>query len=315
MKNQILKLALFIFVTTFITSCQDDPLEDIVSNDRQFLSFKVEGQVGPTIIKPTKDSSGTVDLFVFGDDFDLSSITPEFEVSEKASVSPQKGETINFDTNDGSYTYKIVSESGKVREWTVNIKKYDPVLDGNWKVSSLLFDWQIGLNVDWGWGVFGTYDPATSSYDPANYVPEVLSKDFPDAAFEEDNTIELKTVLINEKGNAEGTFSSGAGEDNTFSSFVLDPDHKGEVRDYSHRFRKMPEGNGVWEFNELGKVITFWKGSKNGLGIKGNVTVDAQGNISINFNVWEDTFSWDHWDAESHIQSAYTIYYNFELDK
>ncbi|GAA3602354.1 hypothetical protein Q4Q39_13400 [Flavivirga amylovorans] len=313
MKNQILKLVLFIFVATSVISCQDDPLEGVVSNDRQFLSFKIDGQVGPAIIKPEGEGSGTIELFAFGEDIDLSSITPKFEVSEKATVSPQKGEAVNFD-NGGSHTFQIVSETGKIREWTVKISIYEPILDGEWKIRSFLYDWHIGLNNDWGWGVFGAYDVATSSYDPANYVPEVLAKDFPDAAFEEDNTIEFKTVLINEKGNPEGTFSYEAGDDNSFSSFVLNPDHQGNARDYSHRFRKMPKGNGVWEFNELGNVITLWEGNKNGPSVKGNVTVDAQGNISIAFDIWENSFTWDHWDAESHIQNAYTIYYNFELD-
>ncbi|TGV02425.1 hypothetical protein [Flavivirga rizhaonensis] len=314
MKNQILKLVLFIFVAAFVVSCQEDPLEDIISNDRQFLSFKIEGQVGPSIIKSIGEDSGTIELFALTDNVNLNNITPIFEVSEKGSVSPQEGEAVNFNNNDGSFTYQIVSESGKSRAWTVIINTYDSTLDGNWKVSSLIYDWHIGLNNDWGWGVFGPYDVATSSYDPANYAPEVLAKDFPNVAFEEDNTLEFRTLLINENGNPEGAFSFGAGADNTFSSFVLDPDHKGNVRDYSDRYRQMPEGNGVWEYNELGKVITLWEGNKNGPSVKGDVTVDAQGNITIAFNIWEDAFTWDHWDAESHIQNAYTIYYNFEED-
>lgn len=311
MKYKILKIP-FVFTIVFnIISCQEDPLNGIVSNDRQVLSLKVDGQVGPAIIKSIDDSEGVVDVFVIEKNIDFTNVKPFIEVSEFAQVSPASGESINFASNGNSFTYKVISQSGKERNWVVNLKPFISEIDGEWKVSSLIYDWQIGINTDWGWGVFGTYNISTNSYDPNNYKPIPLADDFPNAVFEEDNELELLTLLVNENGNPEGTFDFKPGLDNQYSTFILASDHNGNARSYTNRFRKLHIGTGVWEYNVGGKTLTLWQGNKSGKQSVGKVTVTQSGDISIAFDVWENVFTWDHWGAESHIQNAFTIYYNF----
>ncbi|WP_271765207.1 hypothetical protein [Aquimarina algiphila] len=309
-KNILKKIFLTIIVITITISCQEDPFEDTVSNDRQFLSFTIPGQVGPAVIRPTGDNEGTVEIFAVLSNVDLSNIIPVLSISEYAQVSPGNGDIVNFNNDDLSITYQVISASGKVRNWVVKITPYESAIEGKWNVDKILYDWQVGINQTWGYGVFGTYDEITG-YDPEAYVPEVFSKDFPNVAFEEDNTIEFITNQINENGNPEGTFSFGAGADNEFSSFILDPDRTGVARDYSARFRKIHQGDGVWEFNEGTKTLTLWKGSKAGAKTEGIVSTDDLGNIRIAYNTWEDDFPDDPNDGEAHIQTAITLYYHF----
>ncbi|WP_075344389.1 hypothetical protein [Tenacibaculum agarivorans] len=318
MKNLFVKLrtiSLLTVVLLIVTSCQRDPLDGIVSNDRQVLSFSLPGvqQVGPANITSIGNDEGIIDVFIIMNGLDVSNLKPSFEISEKATAIPQSGETVDFTSEGNSFVYTVVSESGEERRWRVNLKPFVSEIDGDWIVKSLLFDWQIGIRQDWGWGVFGAYDVATNSYDPANYTPEVLSKDFPNAALEEDNELNLTTTLVNESGNPEGTFDFKPGDDGEYASFILASDHNGNPRSYTDRFRKMHIGKGVWEYNISGKRLTLWQGNKSGKKVDATVTIDSDGNISLSFDNWIDEFTWDHFDAESHIQNSYTLYYNFNL--
>lgn len=315
MKNVFLKLkkVSLISVILIIISCEKDPFDGIVSSDRQILSFSLPQQVGPANITSIKENEGVIDVFVIMSGLNTANLTPLLEISEKAEVSPKAGEAVDFSQNGNSFVYTVISESGEERNWTVNLKPFVSEIDGDWEINSLLFDWQIGIREDWGWGVFGVYNPATSSYDPMNYKPEVLSKDFPNALLEEDNEFNITTTLVNENGNPEGTFDYTAGSDGEYASFILAADHNGSPRNYTNRYRKMPIGKGVWEYNVGGKILTLWQGNKSGKQIDANVTIDTAGNISLAFDNWEDQFTWDHWDAESHIQNSYTLYYNFNL--
>lgn len=317
MKNLFLKLRTvsLIGIILIIISCEKDPFDGIVSNDRQILSFSLPGvqQVGPANILSVNDNEGIVDVFVIMSGLDITKIKPAFEISEKANVSPQSGDIVDFSKEGNSFVYTVISESGQERSWRVNLKPFVSEIDGDWAIESLLFDWQIGIREDWGWGVFGTFDKGTNSYDPANYAPEVLSKDFPNALLEEDNEMSIVTTLVNESGNPEGEFNFSSGTDGEYASFVLASDHKGNPRNYANRYRKMPIGKGVWEYNVGGKILTLWQGNKSGKQIDASVTIDTAGNISLAFDNWEDQFTWDHWDAESHIQNSYTLYYNFNL--
>ena len=133
----------------------------------------------------------------------------------------------------------------------------------------------------------------------------------PDASLEEDNILTFTTVEINENGNPEGTFSFDAGRDGEFAPFVVDPDRFGGSTNYAYRYRRIPEGDGVWEFNESGKVLTLWKGNKSGTRYDGTVTVDASGDIRISFDIWINEYTWDHFGAESHLENGLTLYYDF----
>ncbi len=304
------KILLLLFIASIVDSCVEDPFEDIISDDRQFLSFNMPGQVGPAMIKSIGDNEGTIEVFLNVSNIDLSSIVPTFDVSEYAQVSPQSGKAQDFSSNN--IGYQVISESGKIRNWTIKITPYESAIDGAWNVDKILYDWHIGLNQTWGYGVFGEYDEENMTYNPEQYQPEVFSNDFGNVAFEEDNTIEFMTTTINEDGNAEGTFSYKAGSDNTFASFILNPDHTGASRDYSARFRKIHRGDGVWEFNQGTRVLILWDKNKNGAKTEGVLSVDADGSISIAYDTWINEYSFDHFEAESHIQSAISMFYYFK---
>jgi len=296
-------------------ACKEDPLEDVVSNDRQFLTFKIPGQVGPAVIQSIGADSGVVNVFAIipSENLDLNSVQPDFVVSNSANATPAIGEAVSFQNEDRTAVYQVISESGQMRNWTVKILPYESTIEGVWKLkNALVYDWHIGIREDWGWGVFGAYDASTDSYDPANYVPELLSKDLPDAALETDNAIEFKTTRINENGNPEGTFSYSSGEDGKYASFILDPDRNGMATSYSKRYRQLPEGDGVWEFNESGKILKLWKKVKTGVETKAIVSVGDKGSIRLDFDIWIDEFTWDHWEAESHLESGLNLYYDLE---
>ncbi|NRS89268.1 hypothetical protein HNQ02_002194 [Flavobacterium sp. 7E] len=295
MKTKIFKSVVVLTMILFAFSCENDAMDGLVREDRQIVSFKLNGQVGPAIITPIGDDEGVVEIFAVMAGIDLNAVLPSVEISEKATISPNPNESANFNTNGGSFVYTITSESGKTRKWKVNLKPFVSEIDGDWGVTSFKFDWFIGKGESWGWG--------ENNAD--------LTAALSDAGLEKDNTLGLVTTLVNESGNPEGTFDFGSGADMEYARFIVNPDHAGQVKDYSSRFRKMPIGKGVFEYNVAGKVLTLWRGNKSGISIDGKVTKSASGAISIAFDNWVNEFTWDHWGAESQIQNSYTIYYNF----
>ena len=311
MKVQVSKIVIIGIVLLF-AGCKEDPFKELESNDRQFLAFKVPGQIGPARIRSGEDNTGRIEVFVIEGENDFTNIVPEFVVSVGADVTPIRGEAVNL-IGDSNQKYTVVSESGLAREWEIIVSPFQSTLQGNWEVlSNVTYDWQIGLNEVWGWGVFGDYDPKSGSYDPAQYAPENLLIDMPDASLENDNTLSFETVLINENGNPEGTFVFDAGLDGQFAPFIINPNRFGGSTNYAYRFRRIPQGSGVWEFNETGKVLTLWRGNKSGSQFEGTVTENADGSIRISFDVWINEFTWDHWEAESHLLNAITLYYDFK---
>lgn len=316
MDMSVFKLSVILVSTVLLLAgCTEDPFKDLQSDDRQFLAFRVSGQVGPPIIEPGENNTGEVEVFVVDDDSDRTNLVPDFVISAGASVIPTPGEAVDL-TIGARQKYVVTAESGLTREWIVKVSPFESSIEGDWQLSNgILYDWYIGLGETWGWGVFGPFDESTGGYDPEQYAPESLAKDLPDAALEDDNILTFKTTEINENGNPQGTFTLDPGPDGEFAPFVIDPDRFGGSKSYAVRFRNIPVEGGVWEFNETGKVLTLWRRNMEGKAFKANVTINPGGNIRMAFETKneDDPYTWDHFGAESHLQNAITMYYDLRL--
>ncbi|UZO80940.1 hypothetical protein NBT05_00295 [Aquimarina sp. ERC-38] len=305
--------AIMVLVMSFIAiRCTENPIEDFTSDDRQFLNFTIPGQVGAANIISQGESEGKIIVNAVLNNIDINAVQPSFQISELATVQPEAGEVISF-SSDFMFDFKVVSESGKSRTWTVEVRPYESQLDGNWKTQNILFDWHIGIGETWGWGVFGpNYDPVTDTYPPEDYAPAVLSGDFPATVPDTDNTISFTTTGINEAGNPEGTFTVTAGKDREFGSYIFEPDYKGGSTDYSARYKKIPHENGVWEFNEGANLLTLQAGNEFGETSVGELTTNADGSISLRFENFVNEYTWDHFEAEAQIINGFNLYINLE---
>ena len=86
----------------------------LLSTEADILSFELPGQVGEAFID---DNNFSIIVF-FSSDRDLTSLTPSFEASRAATVSPTTGEAQNFSSD---IVYTVTAQDGvTTQDWTVS---------------------------------------------------------------------------------------------------------------------------------------------------------------------------------------------------
>ncbi|HAN00566.1 MAG TPA: hypothetical protein DCQ26_18380 [Marinilabiliales bacterium] len=113
MKNYSLLLALGIVLNA---SC-NDPEE--LSSQKEIVSFTVEGQTSPATIL---SEAGTIHVWV-DTNTNLSEVAPVITVSEKATITPASGQTMDFSQGEVTYTVTAQDNSTKVWKATVETEK------------------------------------------------------------------------------------------------------------------------------------------------------------------------------------------------
>ncbi|MBP2830840.1 hypothetical protein J8281_01465 [Aquimarina sp. U1-2] len=133
MRNFIVLL----FVLGFVMSCSSE--DDVVSNDsnnqtnksdeKEILSFTflIEGEEYSAQLR--NDSI----VYKFKSDIDITDLTPQIEVSDKATVFPPSGSAINFNS---TLIFEVTAEDGSIKEYSAVITKEG----SDTKIYSFYFD-------------------------------------------------------------------------------------------------------------------------------------------------------------------------------
>lgn len=104
---------LFAFVLLLFSTCKE-PVE--ANNEKEIIFFEVEGQLGETLI----NSEQATVLILVDSSATLSAITTEISISEKASIVPASGQTVDF--TEGTVTYTVTAEDNSTKPWKVSIE-------------------------------------------------------------------------------------------------------------------------------------------------------------------------------------------------
>jgi lysophospholipase L1-like esterase len=112
-------IAIFLFaiISMIATSVCFVSCEKGKSNEMEIISFYLSEQTdSATIDKVNNQVAIEVNY-----KSNLSALNPEIEVSEKASVKPNSGDTIDF--SNGPVTYTVTAEDSSSKEWKVTVTK------------------------------------------------------------------------------------------------------------------------------------------------------------------------------------------------
>jgi hypothetical protein len=236
------KILLAVTILSVFSACVKDPYEDVISNERSIEAVTLGGgltQVGPAIVDR---QAGKVSVQVLVDDnTDLSSVTPILQASYRASTIPASGEAINFASNGNQYTYTVVAESGKTREWTIELVPFTESLPGTYAITGQVI--YGGTGPEYGGGA------VMNLTDKPWVWPETGGP-----AAELDNTLVFEFTGVTPEGHTYGTVTNNAGADGLYADyqFIMDP-----ATNVNHFYRKIPKGEGTWQRDYTAQTITF----------------------------------------------------------
>ncbi len=243
MRLTINKTIFLLAVTVVLfTACKKDPYDGVFSNECSIEAVTLGGglvQVGPAEVDRT---TGTVMVKVLMQgNTDLSNVAPVIQTSYKAAISPASGESINFAANNNLATYTVKAESGKLREWTIELIPFTETILGTYAIQDLVMYGGTGpeyggaavmklMDKPWVW-------PATGG-----------------PAVELDNTLLFQFEGVTADGKTHGKVVNNAGADGAYADFqyVLSP-----ATDVNHFYRKIPIGEGKWIRDYTANTITF----------------------------------------------------------
>jgi len=119
MKKQLsgLMIAAAVLLVLGTTGCKD---EYVPSGDRSIIAFVISGKSGAI------DAQNDRITVVLPAGTDLTSLTPEVSISDKATVSPASAETVNLRTPT---TYTVTAENGAYRQYVVTVTTEGSVLN------------------------------------------------------------------------------------------------------------------------------------------------------------------------------------------
>jgi hypothetical protein len=225
-----------------VSSCVRDPYDDVVSNERSIEAVYLSGgliQVGPATVDR---EAGHVSVQVLVDEnTDLTKVTPIIQASLRASTSPASGEVVDFESHDNELVYTVRSESGKTRDWIVELVPFSETLPGTYKITGQVL--YGGTGPEWGGGaVLNLTDK-----------PWVWPEDGgPEAEF--DNTLVFEFTGVTPEGHTYGTVINSAGADGAYADYHFISNPPTNVNSF---YRKIPKGEGKWLRNYTANTITF----------------------------------------------------------
>ncbi len=112
MKNPLVIILLALSIIISQACKKDEPKK---SDEKEIISFTIEGQTGTTII----NSEGATIAIAVPDTFNLTSVVPTISISEKASINPASGVAADF--SQGPVIYTVTAEDNTTKEWEVTI--------------------------------------------------------------------------------------------------------------------------------------------------------------------------------------------------
>ena len=242
MKRIIISTGVVLLIMLFaVTSCVKDPYEDVITNERSIEAVSLGSefiQVGPAAVDRI---AGTVAVQVLIEEgTDLSKVTPVIQTSYKSSIFPRPGEVIDFASTDNKHTFTITAESGKKRDWVVELVPFTETLPGTYKITGQVL--YGGTGPEWGGGA--VLDLASK--------PWVWPEDNGPAS-ELDNTLSFEFSGVTPEGYTYGTVTNSAGEDGLYADYqFVNP-----ATDVNHLYRKLPKGEGTWLRNYSNQTITI----------------------------------------------------------
>lgn len=242
MKFSIRYFLLTIAMASVVSACVKDPYDDVISNERSIEAVTLGGdltQVGPAIVDR---DAGTVSVQVLVDEnTDLSNVMPLIQASYKATTEPASGEPIDFESNGNQFNYTVTAESGKTREWVIELVPFTESLPGTYKITGLSL--YGGTGPEYGGGAVMNLTDKPWVW-PESDGPQV----------ELDNTLIFEFVGVTPEGHTYGTVTNTAGDDGLYADFqfMLDP-----ATDVNNFYRKIPKGEGTWERDYTAQTITF----------------------------------------------------------
>jgi hypothetical protein len=239
-----MRIRYFLMATLLVvvSACVKDPYEDVISNERSIEAVTLGGgltQVGPAIVDR---EAGFVSVQVLVDEnTNLSSVMPIIQASYRAKTQPASGEVVDFASNDNAFTYTVIAESGKSREWVIELVPFTESLPGTYKITSQVV--YGGTGPEYGGGA------VMNLTDKPWVWPESGG---PAAEF--DNTLVFEFSGVTPEGHTFGTVTNSAGADDLYADyqFVLNP-----ATDVNNFYRKIPKGEGTWLRNYTAQTITF----------------------------------------------------------
>ncbi|MES1219970.1 MAG: hypothetical protein ABUT20_30995, partial [Bacteroidota bacterium] len=242
MQNTATRCLLLALTISVIASCTKDPYKDVISNARSIEAVTLGNgliQVGPAVI--IQDSSKVYVQVLMQPGTDLSNVSPLIQASYKAKTSPNSGEPVNFAANGNKYVYKVTSEAGSTRDWTIQLVPFTETLPGVYKITHLSLYGGTGpeyggaavldlIDKPWVW-------PATGG-----------------PAAELDNILTFTFTGVTPAGNTYGSLTNAAGPNGLYADFqfILSP-----ATDVNNFYRKIPKNIGSWERDYTAKTVTF----------------------------------------------------------
>lgn len=240
-KNLLTYFILPALFAAVFTGCTKDPYDGVISNERSIEAVTLGSgltQVGPAVV--SQDSSKVYVQVLMEANTDLSKVGPIVQASYRATTSPASGEVVNFAANNNKYTYKVTSESGKTRDWTIVLIPFTETLPGSYKITALsLFG---GTGPEYGGAAVLKLTDKPWVW-PATGGP----------AAELDNTLTFAFTGVTPEGHTYGTVTNDAGTDGLYANFQFVP----IPTDVNNFYRKIPKGQGKWERDYTAKTITF----------------------------------------------------------
>lgn len=263
-----IKHALLVTTLGFMVfSCVKDPYEDVITHERSIEAVSLgEGlvQVGPAVVD--RDAGRVSVQVLMEEDTDLSKVVPVVQASYKATTEPGPGEVIDFASHNNAYTYTVIAESGKKREWVIELVPFVESLPGTYKITGQVV--YGGTGPEYGGGAVLDLTDKPWIW-PASEGPAV----------ELDNTLVFEFTGVTPEGHTYGTVTNSAGDDGLYADyqFVLDP-----ATDVNHFYRKIPKGEGTWLRNYSAGTITltFPDGSTATGSFKDAQTIDLGNGLS-----------------------------------
>ncbi len=280
-KNKITVTVLLLAFIVAGYACSDNPVDDVTSHERAIIDFRVDNQVGvPDITRTVNEAELTVYV---QSGTDLSNLAPEIMVSYGANVTPESGEPVDFEANDGQYTYTVTSESGRTREWLVRVEFFESNLSGTWEVTGVYFNYRFGEDDDWAWGE----------------EARPLEWDLESA----ENAIGNRFHF-----NVEGTDEQGR----NYGQFIQEPGPEGDdyidFGEWAYKFDLVPRGEGTYHRDFSNDSIIFEEGSEDE---SRTATMEFSGDeqsLRIPFEVEQDI----DWDVLDNLGAADRFWYELE---
>lgn len=269
------------------TACVKDPYDDVVSNERAIEAvFLKDGlvQIGPAIVD--RDEATVKVQVLVDENTDLTKVAPIIQASNLSKTKPASGEAVNFESNGNKVTYTVISESGKSRDWVVEIVPFTETLPGTYKITAQVL--YGGTGPEYGGG-------AVLSLTDKPWV--WLANGGPEAEF--DNTLVFELTGATPEGHTYGTIHNEAGDDEMYADYIYVADPETDVNKF---YRKLPKGEGTWLRNYSNNTVTFTfsDGTQTVGSFIGPQTIDLGNGLSktVTTNAFEFSLSGtDDWDA------------------